>query len=73
MFYNEIASSKTVLPTVHLGPPPYPILRTPPFRTTSAESAPPVGLSSGVGMVYMIVALPGLTSISPNERVPGDG
>ena len=29
MFYNEIASSKTVLPTVHLGPPIFSVLLTP--------------------------------------------
>ena len=33
-----------------LGPPDCTVLRTRPFRATSAASAPPIGESSGVGM-----------------------
>ena len=43
-------TSKMVLPTVKLGPPDCTVLRTRPFRATSAASAPPTGESSGVGM-----------------------
>ncbi len=45
------SESASVLDFVQSGPPPYPILRTPPFKAISAASAPPIGLSSGVGIV----------------------
>ena len=41
----------SVLDFVQSGPPATPILRTPLPRATSARSAPPMGLSSGVGML----------------------
>ena len=42
--------SASVLDFVQSGPPDCTVLRTRPFRTTSAASAPPIGESSGVGM-----------------------
>ncbi len=43
--------SASVLDFVKSSPPCRAELRTPPFSANSAESAPPIGLSSGVGMV----------------------
>ena len=48
------SESAPVLDFVQSGPPPCPILRTPPFKAISAASAPPMGLSSGVGIVIPI-------------------
>ena len=42
--------SASVLDFVQSGPPDFTVLRTRPFRATSAVSAPPKGESSGVGM-----------------------
>ena len=42
--------SASVLDFVQSGPPDCTVLRTRPFRATSAASAPPIGESSGVGM-----------------------
>ena len=44
------SESASVLDFVKSGPPDCTVLRTRPFRATSAASAPPIGESSGVGM-----------------------
>ena len=47
---EDMALNGSVLSTVKSGPPTTPILITPPLKTTSAASPPPMGLSSGVGI-----------------------
>ena len=48
---GAMSESASVLDFVKPSPPECTVLRTRPFRATSAASAPPMGLSSGVGMV----------------------
>ena len=48
---EKVHLDASVLSTVHVGPPSCPVLITRPFRATSAASAPPMGESSGVGIV----------------------
>ena len=47
---EKVALDASVLSTVHVSPPCKTEFITRPFRATSAASAPPMGLSSGVGM-----------------------
>ena len=47
---GKVPLDASVLSTVHVGPPCKTEFITRPFRATSAASAPPMGLSSGVGM-----------------------
>ncbi len=64
-----MSESASVLDFVKSGPPTCTELRTGPWRATSAASPPPIGLSSGMGMVKRMNARGSVISLVSRKRL----